>query len=260
MLWKVQYDNGQKEDLHWRELLDALVVDPRLHTENSISISSSTIGEMTTLASDRALNMPHSIQHISKKHSANEGISKWWTPRKHMRKWYSIRHKEFKLAIGNEVTSKSRLISTTQQLWVELSDIWVDDGGNFDDVLKKFSSGGDIRAGLQQMNSKGTSGMSGVTVAHLKCCSDDFLETLLPVTDAYFDGWPPPQLLHGVVVGLRKDDRRFRPVTLLDVVHKLVTSSVNRRLLAALHNSKVMKADQFGNVIGGSTNTPLRAV
>ena len=63
-----------------------------------------------------------------------------------------------------------------------------------------------------------------------------------------------------MVPPLPKDSKRFRPVTLLEPITKLVTGTVARRLSLLLHKYSLLHPHQFGFVQGGSCEAPIEVV
>ena len=65
-------------------------------------------------------------------------------------------------------------------------------------------------------------------------------------------------LCGGVAIDAR--DTRFRPITLLEPIMKLVTGTVARRLSLLLHEQKLLHPHQFGFVKGGGCEPPIEIV
>ena len=57
-----------------------------------------------------------------------------------------------------------------------------------------------------------------------------------------------------------KSDTKFRPITILDPLLKLVTSVVMARLLRLLFDWKLLRPEQYGFVVGGSVDAALQMV
>ena len=60
------------------------------------------------------------------------------------------------------------------------------------------------------------------------------------------------------MLGISKNESKFRPISLLEIPYKLVTGTANRRIMKTLHKHEMLISSPYGNVIGGSTTTPLR--
>ena len=76
------------------------------------------------------------------------------------------------------------------------------------------------------MKASSTGGLCGVTREHFSNAPDHVLEWVLELTGGVFDGISPTALKLGAVTPLPKDDTRFRPITLLEPIMKLVTGTV----------------------------------
>ena len=104
--------------------------------------------------------------------------------------------------------------------------------------------------------------MMGITWEHLSHAPREIKEWIIELTGDIFVGLPPPPsiLKLGVVAPLPKDSKRFRPVTLLEPITKLVTGTVARRLSLLLHRHSLLHSHQFGFVQGGSCEAPIEVV
>jgi hypothetical protein len=100
----------------------------------------------------------------------------------------------------------------------------------------------------------------GLTREHLSHAPDEIKQWILELTADIFAGLSPSVLKLGVVAPLPKDAKRFRPVTLLEPITKLVTGTVARRLSLLLHKHSLLHQHQFGFVHGGSCEAPIEIV
>ena len=194
--------------------------------------------------------------------AVNHAAKTCWATTQATLRWAQMR-------IGEAVLAEERVAPIALQLWDELHGN-VDDAATTSSGKDRTSHGGervnylerltreDWHNSLKEMNIGSTSGLSGVTVAHLKACPDAVADYLLLITDCCLGGLFPQSFTTGSTLGIAKDDSRYRPITLLETVHKLVTATVNRRLLVDIHHRNLFWASQFGNVIGGGCATPLR--
>ena len=100
----------------------------------------------------------------------------------------------------------------------------------------------------------------GVTREHLSHAPHEIKEWIIELTGGILAGLSPPILKLGVVEPLPKDDTRFRPVTLLGPITKLVTGTVARRLSLLFHKHSLLHHHPFGFVHGGSCEAPIEVV
>ena len=107
-------------------------------------------------------------------------------------------------------------------------------------------------------SSTGTGGMMGITREHLSIASDDTKMWVLELTGDIFAGLSPSILKQGAIAPLLiKDSKRFRPVTLLEPITKLVTGTVARRMSLLFHTHSLFHHHQFEFVHGGSCEAPI---
>ena len=130
----------------------------------------------------------------------------------------------------------------------------------FSDCLCNYSDVDDLHKALMLMPSTSTGGMMGVTREHLSHAPREIKEWIIELTGDIFVGLSPSILKLGVVAPLPKDSKRFRPVTLLEPITKLVTGTVARRLSLLLHKHSLLHPHQFGFVQGGSCEAPIEVV
>ena len=130
----------------------------------------------------------------------------------------------------------------------------------FSDCLRNYSDIDDLHKSLMLMPSTSTGGMMGLTREHLSHAPDEIKRWILELTGDIFAGLSPSVLKLGVVAPLPKDAKRFRPVTLLEPITKLVTGTVARRLSLLLHKHSLLHQHQFGFVHGGSCEAPIEIV
>ena len=130
----------------------------------------------------------------------------------------------------------------------------------FSDCLRNYSDIDDLHKSLMLMPSASTGGMMGLTREHLSHAPDEIKRWILELTGGIFAGLSPSVLKLGVVAPLPKDAKRFRPVTLLEPITKLVTGTVARRLSLLLHKHSLLHQHQFGFVHGGSCEAPIEIV
>ena len=100
----------------------------------------------------------------------------------------------------------------------------------------------------------------GITREHLSNASDDIKTWILELTGDIFVGLSPSILKLGAIAPLPKDSKRFRPITLLEPITKLVTGTVARRLSLLFHTHSLLHHHQFGFVHGGSCEAPIEVV
>ena len=111
---------------------------------------------------------------------------------------------------------------------------------------------------LMPSSSTGTGGMMGITREHLSIASDDTKMWVLELTGDIFAGLSPSILKQGAIAPLLiKDSKRFRPVTLLEPITKLVTGTVARRMSLLFHTHSLFHHHQFEFVHGGSCEAPI---
>ena len=103
-------------------------------------------------------------------------------------------------------------------------------------------------------------GLRGVTREHFSNAPDRVLEWVREMTGDIFGGMMPGVLKRGAVTPLPTDDTRFRPVTLLEPVLKLVTGTVARRMSQLFHEHELLHPHQFGFVKGGGCEPPIEIV
>ena len=130
----------------------------------------------------------------------------------------------------------------------------------FSDCLRNYSDVDDLHKSLMLMPSSSTGGMMGVTREHLSHAPRVLKEWIIELTGDIFVGLSLSILKLGVVAPLPKDSKRFRPVTLLESITKLVTGTVARRLSLLLHKQPLLRPHQFGFVHSGSCEAPIEVV
>ena len=130
----------------------------------------------------------------------------------------------------------------------------------FTQCVRNFADVTELRSALSRMKASSTGGLCGVTREHFSNAPDHVLEWVLELTQDVFDGISPTALKLGAVTPLPKDDTRFRPITLLEPIMKLVTGTVARRLSLLLHERKLLHPHQFGFVKGGGCEAPIEIV
>ena len=96
-----------------------------------------------------------------------------------------------------------------------------------------------------------------LAVEHLLHLPRERLRDWLPVTDMIFAGEPVDVLLMGIVSPLAKDEKRFRPVTLLEPIYKCVCMTIMGRIMVILFRHRLLNPAQFGFNIDGSTIEPI---
>ena len=100
----------------------------------------------------------------------------------------------------------------------------------------------------------------GITREHISNASDDVKTWILELTGDIFIGLSPSILKLGAIAPLPKDSKRFRPITLLEPITKLVTGTVARRMSLLFHAHSLLHHHQFGFVHGGSCEAPIEVV
>ena len=130
----------------------------------------------------------------------------------------------------------------------------------FSDCLRNYADIDDLHKSLMLMPSTSIGGMMGLTREHLSHAPDEIKQWILELTGGIFAGLSPSVLKLGVVAPIPKDAKRFRPVTLLEPITKLVTGTVARRPSLLLHKHSLLHQHQFGFVHGGSCEAPIEVV
>ena len=108
-----------------------------------------------------------------------------------------------------------------------------------------------------ELRRSNNSARSLVTREHLSNASDDVKTWILELTGDIFIGLSPSILKLGAIAPLPKDSKRFRPITLLEPITKLVTGTVARRMSLLFHTNFLLHHHQFGFVHGGSCEAPI---
>ena len=108
---------------------------------------------------------------------------------------------------------------------------------SFAACLDNYKDIDDLHKALMLMPSSSTGGMMGITREHLFNAPDDIKTWILELTGDNFIGLSPSILKLGAIAPLPKDSKRFRPITLLEPITKLVTGTVARRMSCLLYTS-----------------------
>ena len=256
--WQALYEDGDREDYNWQELLPILASPPPSVTSPTptliITIKSSLV-LLQQSASALGVSLPPELQPLQQElDTLSPDSALWWSLTQSLGVWSARWSAE-------EELTKKRLPEAAQQLWFELAHadaVPAPTVAAADNSMNRLETLDDLRAELSHMPRNSTSGMSGFTVNHCHCLPDAALSLVLLVTDCCFLGVFPDSFRLGVSLGISKSDKKFRPITLLETVIKLTAGTINRRVMRALYENDVLQCNQFGNVIGGSTNTPLR--
>ena len=131
---------------------------------------------------------------------------------------------------------------------------------DFMSIQAPFVDVADLRAAIRRMQPGKTGGFGGITREHLLNLPDDILSLFLPFANSILDGTCPQEFKLGIIVPLSKDERRFRPVTLLGPLWKAVMTRVSDRLLDVLHKQGVMDPAQYAFLRFGSTGPPIEII
>ena len=126
------------------------------------------------------------------------------------------------------------------------------------EARRNYESVGELRAALQVMD-KGKTGQSHA-VEQLLHLNDCLLEPWLHVTSMFFEGEIVDEMNLGVVSPLPKNEKDFRPVTLLEPLHKCCMATVASKLLRSMHEFGILDLAQYGFVVDGSCQEPLKVM
>ena len=110
------------------------------------------------------------------------------------------------------------------------------------------------------MPANSSGGSLGITREHLLHADDTTFEWILGITGEIFDGNHPPSMLRGVANPLPKDEHRWRSITLLEPILKLVNGTFGRRLLTLLTKHDLLGTAPHGFITNGSCEDPLTVV
>ena len=141
--------------------------------------------------------------------------------------------------------------------------IYMSDGTiarSFAACLDNYTDIDELHKALMLMPSSSTGGMMGITREHLSNASGDIKAWILELAGDIFVGVSPSILKLGAIAPLPKDSKRFRPITLLEPITKLATSTVARRMSLLFHIHSPLHHHQFGFVHGGSCEAPIEVV
>jgi hypothetical protein len=83
------------------------------------------------------------------------------------------------------------------------------------------------------------------------------LEHFIAPINSIIDGTCTDKYKLGAIVPLLKDERRYRPVTLLETLWKTAMTRISDRLLDVLHKHKLLHPTQYAFIRGGNTHAPL---
>ena len=128
---------------------------------------------------------------------------------------------------------------------------------DFQTILSKIQTTDELRAALRRCQAGKCGGPSGITREHLLYLPDDVLENFLAPINSIIDGTCTDKYKLGAIVPLLKDERRYRPVTLLETLWKTAMTRISDRLLDVLHKHKLLHPTQYAFIRGGSTHAPL---
>jgi hypothetical protein len=128
---------------------------------------------------------------------------------------------------------------------------------DFQAILSKIQTTDELRAALRRCQAGKCGGPSGITREHLLYLPDDVLEHFIAPINSIIDGTCTDKYKLGAIVPLLKDERRYRPVTLLETLWKTAMTRISDRLLDVLHKHKLLHPTLYAFIRGGSTHAPL---
>ena len=128
---------------------------------------------------------------------------------------------------------------------------------DFHSILAKITTVHELREAIRRCQAGKCGGPSGITREHLLYLPDDVLEQFIPLINTIIDGTCTDSYKLGAIVPLLKDERRYRPVTLLETLWKTAMTRISDRLLDVLHKHKLLHPTQYAFLRGGSTHAPL---
>ena len=128
---------------------------------------------------------------------------------------------------------------------------------DFKTILSKIQTTDELRAALRRCQPGKCGGPSGITREHLLYLPDDVLEHFIAPINSIIDGTCTDKYKLGAIVPLLKDERRYRPVTLLETLWKTAMTRISDRLLDVLHKHKLLHPTQYAFIRGGNTHAPL---
>ena len=149
--------------------------------------------------------------------------------------------------IANTMRPKPRADITTQS---KITD-------SFDKIREPIMDPVELRQALRRCQPGKCGGASGITREHLLHLPDSALEHFVPIINTIIDGSCANRFKLGVIVPLLKDERRYRPVTLLESLWKAAMTRISDRLLDTLQEHHLLHNSQYAFVRGGSTHQPL---
>ena len=128
---------------------------------------------------------------------------------------------------------------------------------DFQSILSRIQTTEELRAALRRCQAGKCGGPSGITREHLLYLPDDVLEHFIAPINSIIDGTCTDKYKLGAIVPLLKDERRYRPVTLLETLWKTAMTRISDRLLDVLHKHKLLHPTQYAFIRGGNTHAPL---
>ena len=130
----------------------------------------------------------------------------------------------------------------------------------FKTILAPITDATELREALRRCKPGKCGGSSGITREHLLYLPDSALSHFIDIANTIINGSCTTRFKLGVIIPLLKDDRRYRPVTLLETIWKTAMTRVSDRLLDTLHEFKLLNEAQYAFLRGGSTHAPLDLV
>jgi hypothetical protein len=253
--WKIKYEDGDQEDEFWKDLMPILDNQPDIPITNEQARQNlnENCNKFWLAAQALSINIPKELECLGTQVDAEPGTELWWNITKSFQPWQQRwKHESF--------LAQENLKQVSSQLWNELKAPNLPGAAvqDCENAVNKFKDNTEMLLELNLMNKKSTSGLSGLTIAHCLLMPTAGLDILILITDCCLAGLFPDSYLLGASLGIGKSDTNWRPITLLEAPMKLVASSVNRRLMKTAYEHKLLSSNQFGNVLGGSTNSPLR--
>jgi len=131
---------------------------------------------------------------------------------------------------------------------------------DYSHCLDNFGSIDELKDALKLMPPSSCGGALGITREHLLHATDDILKWVLDITGEMFKGNLPSSMVKSVIHPLPKDEHRWRSITLLEPLLKLVNGTVGRRLLKILATHNLLDPAQHGFITNGNCEDPLTVV
>ena len=203
-------------------------------TEKHCEINDGTEGR------ERNKEEPHE-DHADEDKDAGGGE---WTESKALNEWINERHSEIATII-EQLQKAPKLANTMRMVKPAVYEAGVEK------VAKAFSHVRDkvdvheLRKMLRRCNSKRSGGGSGITREHLLKAPLWVLEKFVPTVNSILEGTCEDRMKLGTIVPLIKDEARYRPIALLEVLWKCTMTLVSDRLLKVLHDFNLLENTQY---------------